>query len=162
MKSNRSQVKINLSHLNLFIILDENFIYGIHWKKQAGKLIKKLELDKKKLKLLNGLEVELLKFFDNQLTAFKTPIVLEGTPFQLRVWAELKKIPYGKTISYQDLARRLRSPSAARAVGGANSKNPVSIIVPCHRVIRADGSIGGYAGGVATKRKILNLELGKA
>ena len=88
--------------------------------------------------------------------------MLEGTPFQLRVWAELKKIPYGKTISYQDLARRLRSPSAARAVGGANSKNPVSIIVPCHRVIRADGSIGGYAGGVATKRKILNLELGKA
>jgi len=161
MKVNRAQVKININRLNLYIVLDENYIYGIHWKRQDAKLLKKSDLDKAKSELLDSLELELLKYFDKQLVVFKTPILLEGTEFQLKVWKQLQRIPYGETISYKELALKLNSPNASRAVGGANSKNPISIIVPCHRVIRADGDIGGYAGGVSAKEKILDVEFGK-
>ncbi len=86
------------------------------------------------------------------------PLDLQGTPFQLKVWQELRRIPRGRTISYRELAQRVGSPKAFRAVGQANGRNPVPIIVPCHRVIAADGSLGGYASGLDKKRLLLRHE----
>jgi methylated-DNA-[protein]-cysteine S-methyltransferase len=85
---------------------------------------------------------------------------MAGTAFQRRVWSELRKIPYGESISYGELARRIGIPSASRAVGTANGLNPIAVIVPCHRVIGADGSLTGYGGGLERKRFLLDLEAG--
>jgi len=82
----------------------------------------------------------------------------QGTPFQLRVWQELRKIPYGETVSYQELARRLGNPKAARAVGQALGANPLPLIIPCHRVIAGNGSLGGYSSGLDRKRRLLRHE----
>lgn len=98
------------------------------------------------------------KYFAGELRAFALPLAPEGTPFQKRVWDELVKIPYGETISYSELARRLGDPQAVRAVGRANGANPIPIVVPCHRVIGADGTLTGYAGGLEKKRALLALE----
>ncbi|AWH90131.1 methylated-DNA--[protein]-cysteine S-methyltransferase [Limnobaculum parvum] len=89
---------------------------------------------------------------------FDLPISLYGTPFQIKVWNELRKIPFGETISYQTLATRVGNPKASRAVGGANGNNPISLIIPCHRVIGADGSLTGYEGGIPIKEKLLAFE----
>ena len=86
------------------------------------------------------------------------PLDLRGTAFQLRVWNELLKIPYGSTVSYGEVARRIGNPRAGQAVGAAVGRNPVPIVVPCHRVIGQDGSLVGFAGGLATKEKLLELE----
>ncbi|WFB06800.1 methylated-DNA--[protein]-cysteine S-methyltransferase [Streptomyces sp. LX-29] len=99
-------------------------------------------------------------YFSGELTEFDLPLHLAGTPFQHRVWAELQHIPYGETISYGELAERLGQPTAARAVGLANGRNPVSIIVPCHRVVGASGSLTGYGGGLDRKRRLLAFESG--
>ncbi len=101
---------------------------------------------------------QLSAYFSGQLTTFELPLTLEGTGFQRSVWAGLQAIPYGETISYGELARRIGQPSASRAVGLANGRNPVSIVVPCHRVIGADGSLTGYGGGMDRKRFLLGLE----
>lgn len=97
-------------------------------------------------------------YFEGELTRFDLPMHPAGTAFQQRVWQELRRIPYGAAISYAELARRIGRPSASRAVGGANGRNPISIIVPCHRVISADGSLGGYGGGLDRKRWLLAHE----
>jgi methylated-DNA-[protein]-cysteine S-methyltransferase len=99
---------------------------------------------------------QLQAYFAGQLTAFDLPIELRGTPFQRRVWSALREIPYGETISYGELARRVGNPKASRAVGLANGRNPVAIVVPCHRVIGADGSLTGYGGGL--ERKVWLIE----
>jgi len=101
---------------------------------------------------------QLSEYFKKQRTAFDVPLRLEGTEFQMRDWRELLKIPYGKTISYGEIARALGIPKGARAVGLANNRNPVSIIVPCHRVIGADGKMVGYGGGLPIKKFLLDLE----
>ncbi|MCF7826536.1 MAG: methylated-DNA--[protein]-cysteine S-methyltransferase [Candidatus Marinimicrobia bacterium] len=101
---------------------------------------------------------QLLEYFNGQRSIFEIKLFLKGTEFQRQVWSALKKIPYGKTISYGDLAKRLNKPGAMRAVGAANGQNPIPIIIPCHRVIAADGSLGGYTGGLEIKRKLLDLE----
>ena len=93
---------------------------------------------------------------------FTVPLRLHGTPFELRVWRQLLEIPWGETRSYGDLARRLGGVSLSRAVGRANGANPVSILVPCHRVVGVDGSLTGYAGGLAMKARLLRLEGGLA
>lgn len=101
---------------------------------------------------------QLSSYFRGDLTSFELPLALEGTSFQRTVWTGLLTIPYGETISYGELATRIGQPSAARAVGLANGRNPVAIIVPCHRVIGADGSLTGYGGGMGRKRYLLALE----
>lgn len=101
---------------------------------------------------------QLSAYFDGTLTDFDLPLHLTGTPFQLRCWQALRTIPYGETISYGEQARRIGSPKATRAVGGANHRNPISIVVPCHRVIGADGSLTGYGGGLGMKRWLLEHE----
>jgi methylated-DNA-[protein]-cysteine S-methyltransferase len=97
-------------------------------------------------------------YFDGVSRGFDLALDLAGTAFQRRVWHELCKIPYGSTISYAELARRIGQPSASRAVGAANGQNPIAIIVPCHRVIASGGGLGGYGGGLDRKRWLLEHE----
>ncbi|MBT2508980.1 methylated-DNA--[protein]-cysteine S-methyltransferase [Streptomyces sp. ISL-98] len=99
-------------------------------------------------------------YFAGELTEFDLELSLAGTPFQRSVWAMLQQIPYGETWSYGELAERLGNPAASRAVGLANGKNPVGIVVPCHRVIGAAGSLTGYGGGLDRKRRLLAFESG--
>lgn len=101
---------------------------------------------------------QLRAYFAGTLREFDLPIALEGTPFQKRVWTELQEIPFGETISYGELASRIGNPSASRAVGLANGKNPVSIVVPCHRVIGSNGTLTGYGGGLPVKQALLRFE----
>ncbi len=103
---------------------------------------------------------QLQAYFGGTLRRFDLPLVLDGTPFQERVWRALADIPYGKTISYSDLAADVGSPRAVRAVGAANGRNPVPIVLPCHRVIGRDGRLRGYAGGIEVKEALLALEHG--
>jgi methylated-DNA-[protein]-cysteine S-methyltransferase len=108
--------------------------------------------------LLGEAASQLKEYFAGQRTEFELPLTLIGTPFQRRVWAALRDIPYGETISYGQLADRIGKPSAARAVGLANGRNPIAIIVPCHRVVGADGSLTGYGGGIERKEHLLGFE----
>ena len=108
--------------------------------------------------VLEPVRRQLEEYFAGARRDFDLPLALRGTPFQLRVWAELRRIPYGTTLSYGELARRLGNPNLTRAVGAANGANPISIIIPCHRVIGADGSLVGYGGGLENKRAMLALE----
>lgn len=101
---------------------------------------------------------QLLEYFAGQRQAFDLPLHPLGTPFQLSVWRELARIPYGVTTSYGDIARRIHNPAAVRAVGSANGLNPIPIIVPCHRVIGSNGSLTGFGGGLPAKRFLLSLE----
>ena len=101
---------------------------------------------------------QLKAYFAGRLRDFDLPLAPQGTEFQLSVWKTLRTIPYGKTWSYGELARRIRRPDAQRAVGAANGRNPIPVIVPCHRVIGADGSLTGFGGGLPIKRTLLALE----
>jgi methylated-DNA-[protein]-cysteine S-methyltransferase len=107
-------------------------------------------------------EEQLEAYFAGERTEFTLPLRLHGTPFQRMVWEHLRTIPYGDTRTYGQLADALGNPKASRAVGLANGKNPVGIIVPCHRVVGADGSLTGYGGGLDRKRRLLDFERGTA
>jgi methylated-DNA-[protein]-cysteine S-methyltransferase len=105
-----------------------------------------------------AVRAQLAAYFAGELTAFDLPLAPVGTPFQMRVWRALCDIPFGETVSYGTLARRIGAASASRAVGHANGQNPISIIVPCHRVVGADGSLTGFGGGLPRKRFLLQHE----
>jgi O-6-methylguanine DNA methyltransferase len=112
------------------------------------------------LPAFEGTAEQLNAYFAGDRTTFDIDLSMAGTPFQQRVWNALRDIPYGQTVSYGELADTLGQPSASRAVGLANGKNPVGIIVPCHRVVGADGSLTGYGGGLERKRWLLDFEGG--
>ncbi len=101
---------------------------------------------------------QLRAYFAGKLERFELPLAPDGTPFQLKVWRRLCDIPYGETISYGELARRIGNPNASRAVGLANGSNPIPIVIPCHRVIGSNGKLTGYGGGLPIKEKLLALE----
>lgn len=105
-----------------------------------------------------GLQSELDAYFAGDLRSFSVPLDLHGTPFQLAVWAEVCAIPYGETRSYAEIARAVGRAGASRAVGAANAINPVCLVIPCHRVIGADGALKGYAGGILSREILLGLE----
>ena len=107
------------------------------------------------------LREQLTQYFAGERQTFDVPLRLAGTPFQQRVWQELTRIPYGGTISYGQLAQRIGRPTATRAVGAANGRNPISILVPCHRVIGSTGHLTGYGGGIENKQWLLALERGR-
>ena len=111
--------------------------------------------------VLNGVRRELDEYFAGRLKKFSTRLAFNGTTFQNAVWKQLTRIPYGETISYLELAKRIDNPKAVRAVGMANGANPIAIIVPCHRVIGSNGSLTGFGGGLPTKRALLELEKGQ-
>ncbi len=108
--------------------------------------------------LLREARTQLTAYFEGSLKTFDLPLAPAGTAFQQRVWRALCNIPYGETISYAELARRVESPRAFRAVGSANGSNPIALIIPCHRVIASGGGLGGYGGGLDRKRWLLALE----
>ena len=110
------------------------------------------------LEVLRRTIAELEKYFQGERREFSAELAPAGTPFQLRVWRELSNIPYGETRSYREIAEKIGSPKAVRAVGAANGANPIGIIIPCHRVIGNDGSLTGYGGGLDLKRRLLELE----
>jgi methylated-DNA-[protein]-cysteine S-methyltransferase len=105
---------------------------------------------------------QLREYFAGERSSFDVALMLRGSAFERRVWSALQEIPYGQTVSYAEIARRIGRPTAARAVGLANARNPVAVIVPCHRVIGADGRLTGYGGGLERKRLLLELERGQA
>lgn len=110
--------------------------------------------------VIRSASAQLRAYFGGERTTFDLPLRPGGTPFERRVWDALREIPYGETTSYGALAARIGEPGAARAVGRANGRNPIPVIVPCHRVIGADGSLTGFGGGIACKRALLDLERG--
>jgi methylated-DNA-[protein]-cysteine S-methyltransferase len=114
--------------------------------------------DKKETPLIKKAALQFGEYFKGKLKSFNLPLTMQGTDFQMKVWNALKNIPYGKTISYGELAAMIGNPKACRAVGMANNRNPIAIIVPCHRVIGHDGSLTGYGGGLELKQKLLELE----
>lgn len=105
--------------------------------------------------------LEITEYFDGQRRTLDFPIDLHGTPFQMEVWTALQNIPYGSTVTYGELAAGLGKPFGARAVGSASGRNPIPIVVPCHRVIAVGGKLGGYGGGLTLKRQLLDLEAGQ-
>jgi methylated-DNA-[protein]-cysteine S-methyltransferase len=103
---------------------------------------------------------QLEEYFSGERREFDVPLIMHGSEFERRVWRALQDIPYGETTSYGEIARRIGEPDAARGVGWANGRNPIAVIVPCHRVIGADGKLVGYGGGLDNKRLLLELEAG--
>ncbi len=155
----QKQWKMKTTVGDLYLVATKNGLSGALW--HAPKFEKLEDIDGKdsvSLHIRNAVR-ELTEYFCGDRTVFDIKLDMQGTDFQKKVWEELKKIPYGETISYRELAKRVHNEKACRAVGSANGKNPVSIIVPCHRVITSNGTIGGYAGGLTAKRKLLALEL---
>lgn len=136
---------------NLYLSADDYSIVGIGFEKPEGVIWKE-----------NGIllkcRMQLQEYFLGKRKAFDVPISFTGTEFQNVVWKRLLEIPYGQIISYGDLAIAVGKPKAARAVGNACNKNPIAIVVPCHRVVGKNGSLIGYAGGIAMKEKLLELE----
>lgn len=137
----------------------------LHIMEEDGKIVKinfgykeeKQVINEKSITISETIK-QLEEYFHRQRKYFDIPIKLYGTGFQLKVWEEIRKIPYGATISYKELARKTGDEKAARAVGYANNKNPIPIIVPCHRVIGKNGDLRGYSGGRETKQNLLELE----
>jgi len=114
--------------------------------------------EKAETPLIKKAAAQLGEYFNGKRKVFDLPLKLNGTKFQIDVWKALQKIPFGETRSYGEIARVIKNPKAVRAVGMANNRNPIVIIVPCHRVIGHDGSLTGYGGGLELKRKLLELE----
>jgi len=113
-------------------------------------------------RVLDDAAAQLGEYFEGRRRCFEIPLAMTGSPFQRHVWAQLQQIPFGTTVSYGQLAMQLGRPRAARAVGHANARNPVAVIVPCHRVIGSSGRLTGYGGGLSAKRRLLDLEAGGA
>ncbi|WP_232468855.1 methylated-DNA--[protein]-cysteine S-methyltransferase [Bdellovibrio bacteriovorus] len=135
---------------DLYMVASEKGLQSLYWEKTTGiPLAPSLTGKDGAVKILKQTETELTEYFKGQRQDFDVPLDVVGTEFQESVWRQLKKIPYGKTVSYTDIARRIKKEKAVRAVGTANGKNPICIIVPCHRVIAAGGGLGGYSGAWA-------------
>lgn len=142
----------------LYLLASEKGLQGVLWRKRKETMAPSLEAELPQCRILAQAVRELEEYFEGQRKKFDVALDLEGTRFQVRVWRELLKIPYGSTCSYGQIASKLKMPQAVRAVGAANGQNPLSIIVPCHRVISSTGKLTGYSGGLPVKSKLLELE----
>ncbi len=152
-----SQIESPIGVLTLFS--NENALTQLNWGSvDITKHINQNKSIQLETDLLAMARQEIIEYFKGHRTEFTLPLEPVGTPFQVKVWNALKTIPYGETLSYQELARLIGNPKACRAVGGANKKNPIGLIIPCHRVIGASGKLTGFAGGIDVKSKLLKLE----
>jgi methylated-DNA-[protein]-cysteine S-methyltransferase len=146
----------------LYIVATDKFLVGLTPENGWGRLKKRfsnlLELDNE---ILKQSKIELAEYFARKRVDFDLPLSLKGTIFQKKAWDALLDIPYGETISYGQQAQNIGNPKALRAIGGANGANPISIIVPCHRVISKSGKLTGYASGLDIKEYLLKLESSK-
>lgn len=138
------------------IIEEDGFIVSVHTMQEIESMPD--DIVYRETEILLSAKKQLEEYFAGIRKNFDLPLKPKGTPFQLLVWEQLKQIPYGETRSYGEIAKAIGNPKASRAVGGANNKNPIGIIVPCHRVIGANGKLVGYAGGLDVKEKLLMLE----
>jgi AraC family transcriptional regulator of adaptative response/methylated-DNA-[protein]-cysteine methyltransferase len=134
----------------MVVLADERVLHYLGFEEQCARVGRCEPID--------SIEQELEKYFDGSLKCFKTPYVLQGTAFQKQVWEALAEIPFGKTWSYLELASFVGKPTACRAVANANGANPLSILIPCHRVIRHSGELGGYSSGIEKKEWLLAHE----
>lgn len=137
----------------LTVVADENQITEISFGRN-----RRDEFLMEETGLISMAQIQLFEYLDGGRTEFDLPLKMEGTEFQKKVWQALLTIPYGETRSYMDIANQIGNPKACRAVGMANHANPISIVVPCHRVIGKNGSLTGYGGGLPTKEILLKLE----
>jgi methylated-DNA-[protein]-cysteine S-methyltransferase len=138
---------------------DGEALHGLYM--QAGRTAAAIQADwQRDDDAFADVRAQLYEYFDGRRTDFDLPLTMAGSEFQRRVWRALQDIPYGETISYGEQARRLGPPATPRNVGATNGRNPISIIVPCHRVVGSDGSLTGYGGGLERKRMLLDLEAG--
>jgi methylated-DNA-[protein]-cysteine S-methyltransferase len=144
----------------LKLIASDEGLVAIQWENEKARSAKRWShaIENARHPILLGAEEQLGRYFSGKLKRFHLKLDVIGTDFQKQVWKTLQTIPFGDTVSYGELARRLRKPSASRAVGGANGRNPIPIVVPCHRVIGASGKLTGFAGGVERKALLLELE----
>lgn len=144
----------------LTLVANSNALVAVLWEREHPKRVKfgTAKLHRQQPILLEA-ERQLAEYFSGGRVEFDLPLEPDGSEFQKKVWQLLREIPFGQTRSYRDLAKAVGSAKAARAVGAANSKNPLSIIVPCHRVVGSDGSLTGFAGGLETKAALLALEI---
>jgi methylated-DNA-[protein]-cysteine S-methyltransferase len=152
------QWKMNSPVGTLYLVASEAGLRGVFWESQALPQASSRAGKNPGRKILAEAERQLIEYFSRRRREFDLPLDFSGTPFQERVWRELRRIPYGETIAYRDLARKIGRAKAVRAVGTTNGKNPLCIVVPCHRVIAAGGGLGGYSGGLPAKSKLLALE----
>lgn len=143
--------KYQFENISLYLIATETHLISIQFTQPQKALLQTTEL-------LSMATIQLDEYFQRKRTTFSLPFKLTGTPFQLAVWKELQNIPYGQTTSYKEIAQKINKPKAYRAVGMANNKNPLPIIIPCHRVIGSNGKLIGYAGGLKLKNYLLELE----
>jgi methylated-DNA-[protein]-cysteine S-methyltransferase len=157
---NQSQWKIKSKVGDLFLIANEANLLGIYWEKQPVPLLKDLEAKDSVSKILAETQKQIVQYLEGKRSVFELPLVLEGTEFQKKVWKALLKIPYGKTATYGDIARKIGAERAVRAVGLANRLNRYGIVVPCHRVVSASGGLVGYTAGVEVKSRLLEIEQG--
>ena len=143
----------------LKLVANEQALVAILWENQKPNRIKLGDrLENEHHPIIAKTEKQLREYFSKKRRSFDIPMELHGTDFQKAVWEELKKIPFGSTLSYGQIAKNMNHPKAVRAIGGAIGKNPISIIIPCHRVIGSDGSLTGFAGGLGLKAALLKLE----
>ncbi|WP_158997791.1 methylated-DNA--[protein]-cysteine S-methyltransferase [Pigmentibacter ruber] len=151
------QKKITTNLCDLYLVGSTAGLQGVYWSEQpinSGENIINSYINE----ILEETERQLHEYLTGKRTTFNLKLDIIGSQFQKQVWAQLVKIPYGTTISYKKLAQNCGNMSASRAVGNANGKNPFCIIIPCHRVIASDGSLGGFSGGLHIKKALLDLE----
>jgi methylated-DNA-[protein]-cysteine S-methyltransferase len=145
---------------NLKLVASDQGLVAILWEDDTPRRVPLQEdlIEDANHPMLARTEPQLQEYFAGERKSFSVPLDIRGTPFQKSVWQALQAIPFGETRTYGDLAKQLGNPTATRAVGAANGRNPVSIVVPCHRVIGASGKLTGFAGGLAAKAYLLGLE----
>ena len=136
---------------DIFISADENFLLSVQF-------VNHNFIENQENKIIRQTIKQFDEYFRGKRKKFELPLNPKGTEFQKKVWLQLMKIPYGKTATYKDIATLIGNSNASRAVGNANNKNPIAIIIPCHRVIGSNNKLTGYAGGLDKKEKLLNLE----
>ncbi len=151
-----TQLRLKTKLGNLYLTASEKQLEGVFWQPQNDTDI--TDETEKTNEILKEAAKQITEYLDGERKHFSLKVKPKGTPFQQKVWQELAKIPYGQTISYKDLAAKANAKLAARAVGTAMAKNPLCIILPCHRVLPVSGKVGNYAGGPAIKSKLLKIE----
>lgn len=142
----------------LKIVADERHLRAVLWENERLNRVRLDEMEESSEPLILEVEKQLGEYFKKKRIRFELPLHAQGTPFQEKVWELLYQIPYGVTCSYRDIAEKMDHPKAVRAVGAAVGRNPISIVIPCHRVIGMDGSLTGFAGGLDRKKTLLELE----
>ena len=142
----------------LYLVASEKGLLSVFWNKQDAPMISTLDLSLAAHQVLAQADLEITEYLDGKRQSFEVPLDIQGTEFQKKVWEQLLRIPYGQTLSYLEIAKRIQNEKSVRAVGTANGRNPLCVVIPCHRVIASSGELGGYSGGLEIKNKLLDLE----